>query len=65
MSGKITLEMECRKCGTTLQRQLLLAMACDAGAEVIPVPSECSKGGHHDFVYPEQAKAEREVASVQ
>lgn len=44
----ITFNAKCKKCGTTLRRQLLMAMMVDAGAQTSN-PSECSEGGDHDF----------------
>ena len=44
----ITLDMKCKKCGVTLRRQALLAMAIDAGAKTLD-PALCPKGGDHQF----------------
>lgn len=44
----ITFKTKCTKCGTTLGRQALLAMAIDAGAQTLD-PCLCPKGGDHDF----------------
>ena len=44
----ITFQTKCTKCGTTLGRQALFAMAIDAGGNA-PDPCECPEGGDHDF----------------
>lgn len=42
--------MNCSKCGQSLYRLALLAMAVDAGAKCSPSPLVCVKdGGEHDF----------------
>lgn len=36
----------CKKCGESLQRLIVLALACDAGARCYPHPLACQ----HEFV---------------
>lgn len=44
----INFDTKCTKCGVTLRRQAFMAMMIDAGAQTLD-PSECPKGGNHDF----------------
>jgi len=44
---------KCTKCGESLGRSMLIAMAIDAGVQTTD-PSECPKGGYHDFKPPEK-----------
>ena len=50
------LNMICSKCGQSLYRAMLLALAQDAGAHVYPDATACSEGGEHNFVEPSQPK---------
>lgn len=43
-------KMKCKKCGETLLRLMILALAQDAGARVYPSATECLAGEEHEFV---------------
>lgn len=63
MSEPITLDMKCSKCDITLRRQILWAMAIDAGAKTLD-PCLCPEGGDHDFISPNQAALAKGVEDV-
>lgn len=44
----VTFKTKCTKCGVSLGRQVLFAIAIDAGGSA-PDPCKCPEGGNHDF----------------
>ena len=57
----ISLDTKCRKCGTTLRRQMFFAMMIDCGAKTLD-PCKCPNGGDHEFIEEEvQSSTSEEV----
>lgn len=60
----ITLDMVCKKCGTTLRREMFMALMVDMGAQtsldealkkLAKDPCLCPAGDEHEFVDAEEA----------